>query len=142
MSETKYVVSHNRHRMDLGAMTGWACGAYWGWFTPERFQRAVSNSMIFGVFAQTDGHEQQVGFARVVSDSSVNSMITDVYIAADHRGKGVGTRLMQYVVDHPSVSRTICVLNCRAENIGFYQRFAFRPLGGTVMQRDPNPVKK
>lgn len=66
------------------------------------------NSLWFGVFAKTTG--EQVGFARIVTDKVVSSLVADVFIAEPLRGRGLGKWLMSYVVAHPHVARTKAVL--------------------------------
>src|SRR4051794_3954429 len=54
-------------------------------------ERSVEGSLPFGVYAD-DG--SQVGFARVVTDRATFAWIADVYNEAEHRGHGLGKRLV------------------------------------------------
>lgn len=48
-------------------------------------------------------------------------------VAADRRGEGVGARLMDAVVDHPTLDDVNPVLTCRRGPVDFYERFGFDP---------------
>lgn len=128
--------SHKRHSMNEGAIVGWILGAYWGgWMHEEQVKQALKNSMLFGAFLAPTA--QQIGFARVVSDHHTFAAITDVYVAEGWRGQGVGRKLMEAVMAHPSVRRSICILRTRDENAAFYSKFGFTPVPGGIMQHNP-----
>lgn len=127
-------ISLTRARLELPKIVEWVRSSYWGgWQSEEQIRRAIHNSTVFGAYSITTG--AQLGFARVVSDHSSNSMITDVYVEDVHRRQGIGRRLMATVVEHASVAKTICVIRTRVPE--FYSRFNFVPIGGDAMQRIP-----
>ncbi len=76
-----------------------------------------------------------IGFARVITDHATFSFVGDVFVVENERGKGYGGRLMQAVVEHPSVARTISILQTRDAG-GFYAKFGYKH-GGNVMKRGP-----
>jgi len=61
--------------------------------------RALRHSTCFGAF---DGNEQ-VGFARVISDHATFAYVCDVFVLDSHRGRGVGKQLMAAVKSHPDL---------------------------------------
>lgn len=128
--------SHKRHAMNERRIVSWILDAYWGqWMTETQVKESLKNSMLFGAFIAPNA--DQIGFARVVSDHHTFAAVTDVYVAAEWRGQGVGRKLMQAVVAHPSVRRSICILRTRDENAAFYAKFGFTPVPGGIMQLDP-----
>lgn len=74
-----------------------------GWETDgiprSLLERAISSSLCFGLY---DG-QQQVGFARVVTDYATFAFVLDDYIEISHRGRGLGKWLMQSIREHPSL---------------------------------------
>ncbi len=130
-------INHRRENLNVAQMLEWVRGSYWSssYATDESFKRACHNSLIFGAY-QRDSNTQ-IGFVRIVSDHAANSMITDCYVAEAHRRQGVGTALMTAAIEHSSVARTICILQARAENLLWYARFGFVPVGGPIMKRNP-----
>ena len=59
-----------------------------------------SHSLCFGVF---DDENNQVGFARVVSDLAVFVWLMDVFILANQRGKGLGKLLIKEIINYPAL---------------------------------------
>jgi GNAT superfamily N-acetyltransferase len=66
-----------------------------------------------------------VAFARVVTDGATFAWLCDVYVDREHRGAGVGTALMEFVV------RELEALDLRrwvlrtGDAHGLYERFGF-----------------
>lgn len=112
---------------------------YWGsHYTDPMLARALQNSMSFWLVERVNGVVvgEPLGFARVVSDSSVFSSLMDVFVVPERRGQGGGRMLVNVAVSHPAVWRTICICASR-DAAGLYMKFGFRPIGGDVMQRNP-----
>lgn len=84
---------------------------------------------------------EQIGFARVVSDGSVVAYLADVYVLAEHRGRGLGVELVrEAVVNAAPVRRWL--LHTRDAH-ALYAKFGFGPPSDRVMElssldlRDP-----
>ncbi len=94
----------------------------------------AANSVVLGVYA-ADG--SMVGGARIVTDRATFAWLTDVYVLAEHRGKGLGRALVSAACDHPAVSTVKRVLLVTANAHGLYEPFGFEPLAepGRWMER-------
>lgn len=86
---------------DLSATHAWlSAEAYWCKGIPlETLARALRGSIC--VSARVDG--RQVGFARVVTDRATFAYLADVYVLAGHRGRGLASRLVGALRDHPEL---------------------------------------
>lgn len=74
-----------------------------------------------------------VGFTRVLTDRVFKAVIFDVIVAREHRGAGLGGRLIDYVLDHPMVAGVRHVeLYCKLEMIPFYEKWGFTAPGDAV----------
>jgi predicted N-acetyltransferase YhbS len=72
--------------------------AYWAMGRPrDVIERSIAHSLCYSAF---DG-DQQVGFARVVTDQATFAWVCDVFVEDDRRGQGIGRLLMQAVVADP-----------------------------------------
>ena len=60
-------------------------------------EKSISNSFCFGVF---DKDDQQIGFARVITDFAVFAWLLDVFILEEYQGNGIGKMLMQEIMSH------------------------------------------
>ena len=124
MPGVTYEISTDPSRLDLPRVHRFlSTEAYWSpGVTFETVERSVAGSMPFGVYAE-DG--SQVGFARVVTDSATFAWLADVYIEADHRGHGLGKRLVAEILGHPELQGLRRWLLATADAHGLYRQFGF-----------------
>ena len=73
---------------------------YWAKNIPfDLVKKAAENSQNFGVFFR----EQQIGYARVITDHSTIAYLGDVFILSAFRGKGLSKWLMETVMNFPTL---------------------------------------
>ena len=71
----EYTISTDRDRLDLDVIRGFLVGSYWAEDrTRERVVQSIEPSLPFGIYH----HENQVGFARVLTDYVVLAFLADV----------------------------------------------------------------
>lgn len=102
LEETRgdYSVSNDTSRLDLDVIHGYLCNAYWCEKIPrETVERAMRHSLCFGLYDR----DRQVGFARIVTDYATYAYVCDVFVLEKHRGRGLGTWLMQCITSHPDL---------------------------------------
>ena len=105
------------------------------WWTNQRRDADVARmlqhtDLVVGVCSD-DG--RLVGFTRVLTDRVFKAVIFDVIVAREHRGTGLGKRLLDYVIDHPMVAGVRHVeLYCKPEMIPFYKKWDFTVPGDEV----------
>ena len=68
-----------------------------------------------------------VGFARAITDTQYRAIIDDVIVDDQHRGRGVGTELMNRVTSQVSHLDEV-YLFCHPDAIDFYRRYGFEPI--------------
>jgi len=74
--------------------------SYWAKDVPvEIVKRSIENSICFSVFYK----EQQIGFARVITDKATFAYLADVFIIKEYRGKGLSKWLLQTIHAHPEL---------------------------------------
>ena len=119
-----YTLSSTKKKLDLDYVYNLLCvpSKYSTGLPSERFPLVVENSVCFGVFFEG----KQVGFARVITDFSEFASLWDVFIDDEHRGKGVGKALMQYVLDHPRLKGIFRWFLMTEDAHGLYQRYGFK----------------
>ena len=74
------------------------------------------------------GDGEQVAYARVLTDRASFAWLCDVYVARDHRGRGVGHRLLEAVVEHLEPMGLSRVLLATRDAHEVYARVGFEPL--------------
>jgi GNAT superfamily N-acetyltransferase len=118
-----YEISNARERLDVERVHRFlSTEAYWSpGVARETVERSIENSMPFGVYLG----EEQVGFARVVTDRATFAWIADVYIEAGHRGHGLGKRLVAAMLGHPELQGLRRWMLGTADAHGLYRQFGF-----------------
>lgn len=74
--------------------------SYWAkGITKNIVEKSIANSLCFGLFYQNE----QVGFARLITDKATFAYVADVFILREHRGKGLCKWLMRTMQAHPEL---------------------------------------
>ena len=71
-----------------------------------------------------DDNNNQVGFARVITDYSTTYYICDVIIDKEHRGKGLGKSLIKFITED-SDYKNLYALLVTGDAHGLYQQYGF-----------------
>ena len=127
-----YVISTDKRRLDVGLVHDYLCHeSYWanGRSLPT-VQKSIKNSLCFGLYH----YEQQVGFARVVTDYATFGWLCDVFILEAHRGHGLAKWLVQTVIQHPELVDIKRLILATGDAHELYRRY-----GGFELL--PNPEK-
>src|ERR1041384_416401 len=94
------LLSADRSRIDVDVVLAMLVVSHWGGaMTKPVLERAIENSVCVSVF---DG-ARQVGFTRAVSDLATYAYLTDVIVADDARGRGIGTWMIEATLAHPDL---------------------------------------
>lgn len=94
---------------------------YWAHKRPLNVvEKMLSNSLCFYLLES----DQQVGFARVITDYTTTSWLCDVVIDVEHQSAGLGSWMMQCVFEHPEIRETQYVLQTGTAH-KFYQQLGF-----------------
>ena len=74
--------------------------SYWAKNIPLAVvQRSINHSLCFGLYHL----EEQIGFARLVTDKATFAYLADVFILPEYRGKGLSKWLLQNIHAHPAL---------------------------------------
>lgn len=140
MTGDDYEIRTELSDMDFDRIHPWlSADAYWALGrTRDNVETAARNSLNFGVFT---GSGEQVAYARVLTDRASFAWLCDVYVDRDHRGRGLGTRLVAAATEtlDPLGIRRILLATRDAHEV--YAGFGFEPLPDPTMWmvRAPRP---
>lgn len=111
---------------------------YWGSRRPrEVVEKLIGNSLCFSLY----NGDEQIGFARVASDYTVFSWLSDLVIADEHRNQGLGEWLLTCVLEHPAIRQTQFVLQTGSAH-RLYERFGFEASTRLMSRPPPKPASK
>jgi len=130
-----YEISTDPARLDIRSMHAYLTRSYWSPGIPfETVERAARNSLCFGLYERTTG--AQVGLTRVVTDHATCAYLCDVYVLEEHRGHGLGKRLVEAAMAHPALTGARRTMLGTRDAHGLYARHGFRapPANGVLME--------
>jgi GNAT superfamily N-acetyltransferase len=121
-----YLISTDRSRLDVSLIHDFISNhSYWGQGrTIEVVHRALDNSLNFGLYHQ----QQQIGFARVVTDYATFAWIADVFVLPENRGAGLSKWLMEVMLGHSTLQCFRRWVLATKDAHSLYARFGFIPL--------------
>ena len=121
-----YELDDDRERVDVDAVFRFLSEeAYW---VPGRSRDTVArlvreSTRVLAAYAP-DG--SLAGFCRVMSDASNMAWLGDVFVVAEHRGRGLGVELVREAVEDPAYRDCAWYLGTRDAH-GLYAKFGFEP---------------
>jgi GNAT superfamily N-acetyltransferase len=132
-ADNTYLISTDPAKLDLPLIHRYLSEeSYWAQNIPlEVVERSIRHSLCFGVYH----HDQQIGFARLVTDRATFAYLADVFILPAHRGKGVSKQLMTYIHAYPEVQGLRRWLLGTKDAHGLYAQFGWQPIPEELVSR-------
>lgn len=118
-----YTISTDRSRLDINLIHDFISNhSYWGkGRAREVVERSIENSLAFGLYHG----DQQLGFARIVTDYATFAWVADVFIVPEHRGRGLSKWLMEIIIAHPQLQGFRRWVLATKDAQGLYEQFGF-----------------
>ncbi|GAB2569984.1 GNAT family N-acetyltransferase [Spirosoma areae] len=121
-----YIISTDKTKLNLAVIQQFLSQeSYWSRNIPvDIVQRAIENSVCFGVYQAED----QIGFARVITDYATFGYLADVFILPEHRGQGLSKQLMAFIMSYPPLQGLRRIMLVTQDAHGLYAQFGFKPI--------------
>jgi len=136
-----YVLTNDPLRVGVGRVHQWLSEqSYWAaGRANEVVARSIEGSLPYSVFAGTE----QVGFARTVTDGATFAWICDVFVDVHYRGQGLGTWLVDSIIEDLSDKGVDRFLLATKDAHEVYRRSGFAVLEGAdwYMEIDRRPTR-
>jgi GNAT superfamily N-acetyltransferase len=126
VANADYLITTDKDEIDVVAVYDFLSKkSSWSKNIPlETVKTSIENSLNFGLFH----NNKQIGYARVISDYATIAYLGDVYILEEYRGKGLSKKLMDVIIQYPSLQnlRRWILLTTSAKWL--YQKYNFTAL--------------
>jgi GNAT superfamily N-acetyltransferase len=117
----EYRISDDKNLLNMDIIHGFLQQSYWAHQrTRETLVKAVENSLCLGVYYQ----DQQIGFARFVTDGATIYWLCDVFVDEAYRGQGIGKKLMEAMENWDLLKGLNGILGTRDAH-GLYEQYGF-----------------
>lgn len=119
------IISKDKSKLDIQMIINYLQTSYWAKErSTETIVKSIEHSICFGVYQ----HDEQIGFARVVSDHSVFAYLMDVFIHDDFKGNGYGKQLMHNILTDEGLVGVENWFLRTLDAHGLYEQFGFTEL--------------
>jgi GNAT superfamily N-acetyltransferase len=129
--ENDYCISTDKSKLDLMAIHHFlSTKAYWSLHIPyDTVKKAAENSLNFGVYH----NNEQIGYARVITDYSTIAYLGDVYMIDEYRGQGLSKWLMETIMSHPELQGLRRWILLTGDAHGLYQKFGWTEIANPAV---------
>jgi GNAT superfamily N-acetyltransferase len=118
-----FEINTDKSKLDKESILRMLRATYWASEVPqEELWESIVNSRAYGMYSP-DG--EQAGFARLVTDMTRFAWFSDVYILPVHRGRGLGTWLIETVINDPAISKVRRIMLSTRDAHNLYERVGF-----------------
>lgn len=116
-----YTISDDKSRISLDKVCELLSKSYWAANrSRETNEMAIKNSACYGIYL----NQEQIGFARLVTDYCTAYWLCDVIIDEAHRGNGLGKKLIECITTSDEFKDKLGILGTRDAH-GLYRRYGF-----------------
>jgi len=117
-----YLITTDPARFDVPLIHNFLRHSYWATNVPlSVVQKSIDNALCFAIFE----NDEQVGFARVITDRATFAWLADVFVLESHRGRGLSKWLMACILAHPDLQGLRRWMLGTRDAHGLYRQFGF-----------------
>ena len=119
-----FSISTEKSKLDLKGIHHFlSTQAYWSLNIPfKKVEKAAANSLCFGLYFG----EQQIGYARIISDYTTVAYLGDVFVLPEYRGLGLSKWMMQTIMSHPELQGLRRWILLTGDAHGLYEQFGWK----------------
>ena len=118
-------VSTDKNKLNVPFIQNFLKDIYWtAGRTIDEVQTTIDASFCFGIYLD----DEQVGFARVITDYVVFAYMMDVFIDEKYRGKGYSSILIDAMMKESKLQQVKIWRLATSDAHYLYEKFGFTPL--------------
>ena len=121
-----FIISTDKSKLDIPYIHQFLSKeSYWAVNIPLHLvEISIEHSICFGIYNK----EQQIGFARIITDQATFGYLADVFVDINYRGIGLSKWLMQIITDLPFMPLLRNFMLGTKDAHRLYGQFGFVPL--------------
>lgn len=120
--QNEFLISTDSTKLQIDVIHNFLKNSYWAKNIPISIvKNSIENSFCFGVYH----HQNQIGFARLITDFSTFAYLADVFILDEFRGKGLSKWLMKTIIEFPEIQGLRGWMLKTSDAHGLYAKYGF-----------------
>ena len=120
-----FTISTDPALLNIDVIHSFLSRSYWSRGIPKEVViKSIENSLCFGLFDQ----DQQIGFARIITDYVNLAYLCDIFVLEEYQGKSLGKWLIECITSYPSLQGVRRLLLATDDAHEFYRKFGFAEL--------------
>jgi N-acetylglutamate synthase-like GNAT family acetyltransferase len=135
----EFQISTDKDRLDIQKVHEEVAATYWGkGRSMEETMMTIEKSICFGMYNEK---EEQMAYARMMTDGLIFTYIMDVIVFDPYKGKGLGKRLVEHILNRQDVKMVNTVALKTMDAHSFYENLGFKRVGDSEMWMSIERVK-
>ncbi len=121
-----FFISTDKSLLDINCIHNYLSKeSYWAKNIPVSVvEKSIAGAVCFGIYKNAKPNEQ-VGFARVITDNATFGYLADVFVLENFRGIGLSKLLMQTIMQQETLQGFRRWLLATQDAHGLYEKFGF-----------------
>ena len=129
----KYYIETGKENMQLEAVKKLLEKSYWAKKrTIEIIEKSMEHSLCFGAFLEEN--DEQIGFARVITDFATMYYICDVIVSPEYRGNGIGKKIVESILSSKEIAGLGGIL-ATTDAYELYRKYGFEEDRNSFMRK-------
>jgi len=138
VTKNEFIITTDKSKIDINYVHNFLSNSYWSpGISIEIVKKAIAGSLSFGVYHK----EQQMGFARMITDKATFAYLADVFIDEKFRGQGLGKWLVEGIMSHPDLQNLRRILLATKDAHKLYEQLGFTSITNPERYMVYNPGK-
>ncbi|MFE5317266.1 GNAT family N-acetyltransferase [Paenibacillus sp. NPDC056579] len=130
-------ISDDKSLLHLDTVLGFLSRSYWASKRSKgRIMKSIDNSICYGAYIG----DQQVAFARIVTDGATMYWLCDVFVDERYRGMNIGKKLIEAIVRSDELKDLMGILGTKDAH-SLYEQYDFELDQERMMRRMPDFIR-
>ncbi|MCG9628050.1 GNAT family N-acetyltransferase [Vibrio mediterranei] len=134
-----YFISSDKRLLNIPLIHRELTNSYWAKGIPlDVVEKSIENSLCFGVYTASN---EQVGFARMITDRATFAYLSDVFVVEKAKGEGLGKQLIKAIDEHPELQGLRRIMLATSDAHGLYRQFGYQEVSNPqILMQKWNPA--
>lgn len=121
-----YVFSNDKSKLQIHVIHNFLSNeSYWAKNIPlNKVIKAIEGSFCYAVYHQ----ENQIAFARVITDCATFAYLADVFVVGNYRGLGISKQFMDFIMNDSQLKNLRRFMLATKDAHTLYEKFGFKSL--------------